>query len=53
MMGGVGMTVYRDIGQSLREKRNHNNLTAAKLAEVSDTSITVIENIELGNKDPK
>ena len=47
------MTVYRDIGRFIRDKREYKHLTVAKLAESSDTSITGLENIELGDADPK
>lgn len=47
------MTVYRDIGRFIRDKREYKHLTVAELAESSDTSITGLENIELGDADPK
>ncbi|MBE6673567.1 MAG: helix-turn-helix transcriptional regulator [Ruminococcaceae bacterium] len=47
------MTVYRDIGRFIRDKREYKHLTVAELAESSDTSITGLENIELGDVDPK
>ena len=47
------MTVYRDIGRFIRDKRECKHLTVAELAESSDMSITGLENIELGDADPK
>lgn len=47
------MTAYRDIGRFIRDKRECRHLTVAKLAEQSDTSVTGLENIELGDADPK
>lgn len=47
------MTVYRDIGRFIREKREHKHWTVAELAELSKMSVTALENIELGDADPK
>ena len=47
------MTAYRDIGRFIRDKREYKRFTIAKLAEKSDTSVTGLENIELGDADPK
>ena len=47
------MTVYRDIGRFIREKREHKHWTVAELAELSKMSVTALENIELGDSDPK
>ena len=47
------MTVYRDIGRFIRDKREHKHWTVAELAELSQMSVTALENIELGDADPK
>lgn len=47
------MTIYRDIGRFIREKREHKHWTVAELAELSKMSVTALENIELGDADPK
>ena len=47
------MTVYHDIGRFIRDKRKCNHLTVAELAESSDMSVTGLENVELGDADPK
>lgn len=47
------MTVYRDIGRFIRDKREYKHLSVAELAEQSDMSITGLENIELGDADSK
>ena len=47
------MMIYRDIGRFIREKREYKHLTVAELAELSKMSVTALENIELGDSDPK
>ena len=47
------MTVYRDIGRFIRDKRELKHWTVAELAELSKMSVTALENIELGDADPK
>ncbi len=47
------MTIYYDVGRFIRDKRERKHLTVAKLAELSDISVTGLENIELGDANPK
>ena len=47
------MIIYRDIGRFIRNKRERKHLTVAELAEFSQLSVTALENIELGDADPK
>lgn len=47
------MEIYYDIGRFIRDKREREHLTVARLSELSDMSTTGLENIELGDADPK
>lgn len=47
------MTIYYDVGRFIRDKRERNHLTVAQLAELSEMSVTGLENIELGDANPK
>lgn len=47
------MISYYDVGRFIREKRERNHFTVAQLAELSDISVTGLENIELGDANPK
>ena len=47
------MEIYCDIGRFIRDKRERKHLTVAMLSELSDMSVTGLENIELGDADPK
>ena len=47
------MQIYYNIGRFIRDKRERKHLTVARLSELSDMSTTGLENIELGDADPK
>ena len=47
------MVICREIGRFIRDKREYKRWTVAELAELSQMSVTALENIELGDSDPK
>lgn len=47
------MMSYLNIGRFIRDKREYKHWTVAELAELCQMSVTALENIELGDSDPK